>query len=260
MRDFVEYELGPVHWALPKPNGEIWSTPKSTTIKDIKKDILLTTSLPENTIRVFDAMVLIQQLPKVVKTFEDVSDHTLNRITKNTSRSVLLVSDQYDPASFKSLERKARSCSGQIRTIPRRKEQKVPVNFEKFLDNSENKLEFMDFFVSDWSSTLHCAECRGDKKIFVTVRNDGYKIFCRNNIPSCVEAPEICSDQEETESKMFPCCICIAFNSVCIVIIGTDILILGCYFSNKLEGNLFIKLFTKPKRIFDFTQHDDALL
>ena len=258
MRDIVECELGPVHWALPKPNGEIWTTPKSTIIKDIEKDILLTTSLPENIIRVFDAMVLIQQLPKVVKTFRDVSDHILNRITKNTSRCVFLVSDQYDPALFKSLERKARSCSGQIRTIPRRREQKVPVNFKKFLDNSENKLEFMDFFVSDWSSTLHCAECRGDKKIFVTVRNDGYKIFCRNNIPSCVEAPEINSDQEEAESKMFPCAafaLTLAFNSVCIVTIGTDILILGCYFSDKLEGNLFIKLFTKPKRIFDFTQH-----
>ena len=115
----MEYELGPVHWALPKPNGEIWSTPKSTIIKDIEKDILLTTSLPENTIRVFDAMVLIQQLPRVVKTFRDVSDHILNRITKNTSRCVFLVSDQYDSASFKSLEKKARSCSGQIRTIPR---------------------------------------------------------------------------------------------------------------------------------------------
>ena len=252
----MEYELGPVHWALPKPNGEIWSTPKSTIIKDIEKDILLTTSLPENTIRVFDAMVfLIQQLPKVVKTFRDVSDHILNRITKNTSRCVFLVSDQYDPASIKSLERKARSCSDQIRTIPRRREQKVPVNFEKFLDNSENTLEFMDFFVSDWSSTLHRAECIGDKKIFVTVRNDGYKIFCRNNIPSCVEAPEICSDQEEADTKMFPCAafaLTLAFNSVCIVTIGTDILILGCYFSNKL---VFIKLFTKSKRIFDFTQH-----
>ena len=107
----------------------------------------------------------------------------------------------------------------------------------------------MDFFVSDWSSTLRCAKCIDDKEIFVTVRNDGYKIFCRDNVPSCVETPEICPHQEEADTKMFLCAafpLTLGFNSVCIVTIDTDILILGCYFSNKLEGNLFIKLQTKP--------------
>ena len=88
----------------------------------------------------------------------------------------------------------------------------------------------MDFFVSDWSSTLHCPECIGDKEIFVTVRNYGYKIFCRNNIRSCVEVPEIYSDQDETDTKMFLCpafALTLGFNSVCTVTIDTDILILG---------------------------------
>ena len=35
----------------------------------------------------------------------------------------------------------------------------------------------------------------------------------------------------------------------------TYISIWGCYFSNKLEGNLFIKLLTKSMRIFNFTHH-----
>ena len=71
----------------------------------------------------------------------------MNRTTKNTSRCFILVSDPYDPASVKSLERKARSRSGQIETTPRRREWKVLVNFEKFLNNFESKLELMDFFV-----------------------------------------------------------------------------------------------------------------
>ena len=51
MRDIVEYELGPIPRALARHNGQIWSTPKSKIVKDIEK---------ENTVRVFDAMVLIQ--------------------------------------------------------------------------------------------------------------------------------------------------------------------------------------------------------
>ena len=129
MRGIVEYELGPVLRALAMPNREMWSPPKIRIIKDIEKDIPFTTTLPENTVGVFHAMVLIQQLPKGVNTFGDVSDHILNRITKNTSRCVFLLSDQYDPASIKSLDREARSRSGHILTIPRQREQKVPVNF-----------------------------------------------------------------------------------------------------------------------------------
>ena len=77
----------------------MWGTPKSEII--LEKEIPLTTSLPENTVRVFDAIVLIQKLPEGVNTFGDVSDHILNRITKNTSLCVFLVSDQYDPASIR---------------------------------------------------------------------------------------------------------------------------------------------------------------
>ena len=66
--------------------------------------------------------------------------------------------------------------------------------------------------------------------MFITVRNDGYKIFCRNNVPSCVEASEICSDQEKAGTKMLLCtafALTLGFTSVCIVTIDTDILIVG---------------------------------
>ena len=50
-------------------NGEMWSTPKSKIVKDIRKEIPLITCLPENNVRAFDAMVLIQKLPEGLNTF-----------------------------------------------------------------------------------------------------------------------------------------------------------------------------------------------
>ena len=50
-------------------NGELWSTPKSKIVKDIEKEIPITTCLLENNVRAFDAMVLIQKLPQELKTF-----------------------------------------------------------------------------------------------------------------------------------------------------------------------------------------------
>ena len=67
--------------------------PKAKLSKTSKKIFHLPPVYLKNTVRVFDAMVLTQQLPKGVSTFGDVSDHILNRITKNISRCVFLVSD-----------------------------------------------------------------------------------------------------------------------------------------------------------------------
>ena len=93
--------------------------PKAKLSKTSKKIFHLPPVYLKNTVRVFDAMVLTQQLPKGVSILGDVSDHILNRITKNITRCVFLVSDQYDLASIKSLGREARSRSDQIRTTPR---------------------------------------------------------------------------------------------------------------------------------------------
>lgn len=50
---------------------------------------------------VFDAMVHMQQMPKGIETFSDVSDELLSTITKQSSR-VFFFSDQYDSVSVKT--------------------------------------------------------------------------------------------------------------------------------------------------------------
>lgn len=101
MRDIVEYELGPIPLTFAKPKGEMRSTPKSKVINAIESDVSLVSSLPEDTVRVFDAMVHMQQLPKGIETFSDVSDELLSTITKQSSRVVFFVSDKYDSVSVK---------------------------------------------------------------------------------------------------------------------------------------------------------------
>ena len=58
----VQYKLGP--WTLAKPNGKMRSSPKNIL-------------LPENTIKIFDNMVLIQQLPTSLEIFVNISDFIL---------------------------------------------------------------------------------------------------------------------------------------------------------------------------------------
>ena len=96
MRDKVQYELGPLPWALAKPNGKTSSLPKSALINIFEKEVPLVHLLPENTVKIFDAIVLIQQRPTSLETFGDVSDFILAKIMHHHARITCLVCDQYN--------------------------------------------------------------------------------------------------------------------------------------------------------------------
>ena len=92
----VQYELGPLSWALAKPNGRMRSSPKSALINTFDKEVPLVHLSPENTVKIFDAMVLIQQLPTSLEIFGDISDFILAKIMHHHAKITCWVSDQYD--------------------------------------------------------------------------------------------------------------------------------------------------------------------
>ena len=100
--------------------------------------------------KIFDAVVLIQHLPSGLETFGEDSDYILVQITMHKARAICLVSDKYDPISIKYLERTDRAAESQVRYTARRRDQPVPVQFRKYLHNSSNKLELIDFLVDEW--------------------------------------------------------------------------------------------------------------
>ena len=83
-----------------------------------------------------------------------------------------------------------------------------------------------------------------------------YRIFCRNGISFKEIEQELCSSQEEADTKMFLSAsfiMYLAFESVCIVTNDTDIA-LGSYYSQKLAGKLYIDMLTNPNPLFDFSK------
>ena len=102
MRDVEQHDLSPLPWALVKLNGKIRSSTKSALINTFEKEVPLVHLLPENTVKMFDAMVLIQQLSTSLETFGGISDFILTKIMHHHTRITCLVSDQYDLQSIKA--------------------------------------------------------------------------------------------------------------------------------------------------------------
>ena len=83
-------------------------------------------------------MVLLQKLPKILKTFGDISDYLLMKLLDGSTRVAFFVTDYYLEDSIKSIERDSRSAYGTIRMKVMRRQQVIQKQWKKFLQNSEN--------------------------------------------------------------------------------------------------------------------------
>ena len=94
-------------------------------------------------------MVLIHQLPTSLETFGDIPDFVLAKMMHHHARITCFVGDRYHQQSIKDLERTDRAAEGEVRCTTNRRNQSIPVKFRKYLHNSNNKLELIEFLIDD---------------------------------------------------------------------------------------------------------------
>ena len=109
----VQYELGPVPWAIATVDGGMVSTQKSKLLHALGKDSALRDHPPAGCCVVIDAMALLQAMPSPPPTFGALSDQIFRQLLANMVRSnasrVDFVTDQYWDISIKQLERQKRT-------------------------------------------------------------------------------------------------------------------------------------------------------
>ena len=112
------YSLGPIPWSLTTVDGRLGKTVKSNLLELVEcagTDPLVA-NIPDSCVRVFDGMVLIQQLVSTkFGTFGEMSEFLLKRITSNQAKVIYLVTDQYKEDSLKRSERQRQAAAGSIR-------------------------------------------------------------------------------------------------------------------------------------------------
>ena len=261
LREVLQYELGPLPLSLSNCDGTIRKNQKSKLFNFIKTDIPLCDGSPLNTPIIFDGMVLLQKLPQVQTTFGEISDSLLKKIVKSTSRVTFFTTDNYLQNSIKSMERDRRSGHGAIKLKVMSKDQVAPKQWKKFLRDSENKINLVKFLVSDWSTSERHAPVLEGKDLYVTIKDQGYCITANHGILSIRQVPEISSEQEEADTKMFLCAqfaASLGFDSAEIVTVDSDVSILSLYFQHILsELNMYIQMGSGTKReLFHVTSHN----
>ena len=139
-------------------------TQKSKLFQHLKSPIASCVAIPKNYPQIFDGMVLLQKLSKILKTFGDISDYILKKLLHGSTRVAFFLTDYYLEDFIKSMERDSWSAYGTIRMKVMRRQRVITKQWKKFLWNSENKLDLIDFLWHDWSTNLkHSHQLDGKK-------------------------------------------------------------------------------------------------
>ena len=172
----------------------------------LSKSIPQVTLLMENTVNIFDVMVLFQKLRSTLLTFGDIGDYLLQKIYKNPCRVAFFVTNFYMPFSIKSIERKQSSVMGSLRIKIANRNQQKPKCWNKYLLNSNNKIELVKFLIDYWSQDESSRELVSNRELYVTYEA---KAFCIRTIRmqfQKVVVPGLQSEQEEADTKSKPSC------------------------------------------------------
>ena len=266
LKDVLKFSLGPISWSLANTDGSIYKSVKSKLLQAVEKEIPSLEEIPSNSTMIYDGMCVIQQLPNQLNTFGVVSDFVLRRITSNSAKEVMFIADQYLETSIKGGERERRATTGQIRITATRCDQPAPKQFKKYLAVGANKTELLEFLVKDWTHPRHVELIRG-KCIYFTLKSEAYKIHLNDNQIQSISIPELCSSQEEADTKIFLAAnysnIHFPRQTVTIHTVDSDVAILACYYASILANRLYIKIGTgKNERILNVsdTPYEESFL
>ena len=80
-----------------------------------------------------------------------------------------------------------------------RREQVIPTQWKKFLRNSENKLDLIDFVWHDWSTNLKHIQQLDGKELYMTIRDKAHCISSVYGLTTCNQVQELSSKQVEAE-------------------------------------------------------------
>ena len=258
LRGVLAYELGPLPLSISNYDGSLRKTQKSKLFQHLESSIVSCVAIPENCPQIFDEMALLQKLPKVLKTFGDISDYILKKVLRGPARADFFVTDYYLEDSIKSMERDSRSTYGTIRIKVVRQEQAIPKQWKKFLRNSENKLDLIDFLLYDWSTNSKHSQLLDGKEFYMTIRVEAHCIV--HGVISCDRVQELSSIQEEADTKIFLCAkfaASLGFESVSIITVDSDVAILSKYYQHRLDLNIFLQMGIGSKeKLFDIQTNE----
>ena len=257
MRDVLAHPLGPLPWTLATPQGTLRKTSKAIFAQHLQKKILLTEEIPENC-TIIDGMSLVHHLCGNPGTFGDVATLLLEMALRSATNSkrIDIVFDTYQELSIKAMERKVRG-SGEGHQLQNITASHKVLQWRKYLTQVENKSSLISFLVEEWRKS-EFRQTVGTKKLVVTCGRECFEITSGGSRL----VPELCSSQEEADTRIFLHAAHAAregYGAVVIASEDSDVTILGLSLQDKIPSTIYQRMKARGHaKIFNISEMAEA--
>lgn len=206
MEDVLKYSLRPFPSPLATVDGSLLKCTKSSLLHIIESDCKdqLVENVPQESALIVDAMAVLQTSSNSAKSFGELALKLLRLVVglarSFKSKRVDFVSDRYPEKSLKSEERHKRASSGQQVVKIFSKDQKVPIQWKKYMSVGQNKEELIDFLYDFWCS-CPIEEYNGIE-IYVSHKDQCHRLAPRRDTLIVEIIEELTSNHEEADTRL----------------------------------------------------------
>ena len=258
VKEMLQHSLGPMPWSLATAEGYPRKTNKAALAAHLQKNVQLADRPPNNSATIIDGMSLVQKVSvgSNQTTFGSVASSLMAMVLHEGSESsrIDVVFDTYMENSIKNTERSMRGEEPGVQVVNINAPQLIK-QWRKFLSQMKNKTSLIRFLVEEWQTEQYVQRIHRDgKELYVTCENKCWKI----SGASSVQVPELCSCQEEADTRLLLHAAHAAQNGYDSVVISsedTDVFVLLLAFSSSIDASLFQKCGTRTRtRLVDISK------
>ena len=243
LRDIMRYSLGNVSFPLSTEDGGLAVTTKSTFRNHLlKKYPSNCQRRPEGGSIIIDGMAIVQafSVRSLPRTFGEFARAVYNRIISMAESGrherLDMVFDNYPKINIKSFQQGKRAAGGMgAKRVINSPDQQLPMQWNNYLKNSENKLTLIEFLFTEWASyelpKVH-------PRIYI---NHGQICHVLEGKDKTVHIPELSTDQTEADTIMILHAVHAGKDGdVNIVSADTDVTVLALAHADAVIYNLYL--------------------
>lgn len=237
LMNVLSYPLSPVPWALATADNVPNKTDKSKLMHKLEVEPVGFPATNEISAYIIDGNALLQSISNLPTTFGELADRIFFMLPK--SKRVDYVSDVYSDISIKAVERKRRGITDEF--IVKGPSTRIPKDWKGFLSNNQNKTILTKLLLELWKLPKYANSLQNRQLYFVSDE----ECFCLTSTDGltteCVKVEELCSSQEEADTRIILHCFHASTNSSSGNIIvrspDTDVFILLLYYAVEFSPN-----------------------
>ena len=255
LQKIFQYSLGPLPWALSTTDGNLSRTEKSklqSILEENYSSSVASYPLPTESIGwVVDGMAMLHSLSRIPQTFQGLANLVFDSLLKicNNSSRIDFVTDQYPVPSIKDFEHYQRSKDNPVIIRISNGNTKCPLQWTRYISNCSNKSTLIEFLFQQWQGNEYADKLNG-RQLFVVHGHQCHRLYEFNDSVTSDLVPELCSSQEEADTRMILHCKHMAesgINKIIIKSVDTDVEVLACHFAQEIPSTLYMQLGTKQR-------------